>query len=84
MLEAKVDREVISNPVIEEPFRFPTATDISEEEHSDNTSFLPITKHQHNESDSFIKLSEEDLVKFCKPKINSKVLADMLKLPLKS
>jgi hypothetical protein len=26
---------------------------------------------------------EEDLLEYCKPKINSKVLADMLKLPLK-
>lgn len=30
-LEEKVEREVISHAVIEEPFRFPTATDISED-----------------------------------------------------
>jgi len=72
--------------MIEESFRFPTATDISYEEKS-NPSFIPVKPMARKEKVNYIELSDLDddqLLEYCKPKINSKVLADMLKLPLKA
>jgi deoxyinosine 3'endonuclease (endonuclease V) len=53
-LEEKISKEVESKQIIEEPFHFPTATDISYEDRSDNPSFLPIYKHNQKENISYI------------------------------
>lgn len=81
-LEEAIPNEVESKAMIESGcYRFPTLTEMSEGNQTDNTSFIPLSRNNSSQKNG---MSGEELLKFCRPKIDERVMADLQKLQIKS